>query len=136
MIVIDYLKKFEVHSTLIIAFLILVRQISEPEKMPATNVTRALDFEVYGRVQRVFFRKHTQEKAKELGLTGWCMNTKQGTVLGYMEGDKDKVEEMKNWLKHTGSPQSNIDKAEFRNEKEIDAPTLEDFVIKKVTSHS
>ncbi|XP_031847868.1 acylphosphatase-1 [Nomia melanderi] len=90
-----------------------------------------VDFEVFGRVQGVFFRKYTQKRGKELGLKGWCMNTSQGTVVGRLEGEKEKVEEMKNWLRYTGSPQSAIDKAEFRGEKEISQASFSDFDIKK-----
>ncbi|XP_017891909.1 acylphosphatase-1-like [Ceratina calcarata] len=90
-----------------------------------------VDFEVYGRVQGVFFRKYTQKRGKELGLKGWCMNTDDGTVVGHLEGEKDKVEEMKKWLRYTGSPQSAIDKAEFRNEKEISQPSFHGFEIRK-----
>nr|XP_021207931.2 acylphosphatase-2 isoform X1 [Bombyx mori]XP_037875156.1 acylphosphatase-2 isoform X1 [Bombyx mori]XP_037875157.1 acylphosphatase-2 isoform X1 [Bombyx mori] len=53
---------------------------------------RALDFEVFGRVQGVFFRKYTKEQADKLGLRGWCKNTAQGTVLGHMQGTLDKIE--------------------------------------------
>ncbi|XP_046736355.1 acylphosphatase-1 isoform X1 [Diprion similis] len=90
-----------------------------------------LDFEVFGRVQGVFFRKYTQEKGRQLGLKGWCRNTDRGTVVGYVEGDKGKVEDMKRWLQYTGSPQSQIEKAEFRSEKEITETQFSDFKIKK-----
>ncbi|XP_001607421.1 acylphosphatase-1 [Nasonia vitripennis] len=126
-VIIDFLKKFEVYSTLIVAFLIYIQSISSPP----LEMTVGVDFEVYGRVQGVFFRKYTEARATELGLKGWCMNTKQGTVLGYIEGERNKVEEMKTWLQRTGSPQSAIDKAEFRNEKILDGTTLEKFSIKK-----
>ncbi|KAL7294657.1 acylphosphatase-1 [Trichogramma pretiosum] len=126
MIVVNILRRFEVHSTLLVAFLCLLHQFAAPEDMPV-----GVDFEVYGRVQGVFFRKFTQSKAKELGLSGWCMNTDHNTVVGYVEGEKGKVEEMKNWLRTTGSPQSAIDKAEFRNEKQLDMLTLDSFTIKK-----
>ncbi|XP_043518655.1 acylphosphatase-1-like isoform X1 [Frieseomelitta varia] len=90
-----------------------------------------VDFEVYGRVQGVFFRKYTQKRGTELGLKGWCMNTDNGTVVGRLEGSESKVEEMKNWLRYTGSPQSAIDKTEFRNQQEISQPTFASFEIKK-----
>ncbi|KAG6796845.1 acylphosphatase-1-like [Apis cerana] len=90
-----------------------------------------VDFEVFGRVQGVFFRKYTQKHGNELGLKGWCMNTDKGTVIGRLEGEKNKIEEMKNWLRYTGSPQSAIDKAEFRNEKEISKISFNNFEIKK-----
>ncbi|KAJ3638238.1 hypothetical protein MTP99_001636 [Tenebrio molitor] len=88
------------------------------------------EFEVYGRVQGVFFRKYTQQEATKLGLKGWCRNTSSGTVKGVMEGDANKIADMKRWLQTTGSPQSRIDKAEFLNEKEIKTFTFDSFKIK------
>ncbi|KAK7086906.1 Acylphosphatase-1, partial [Halocaridina rubra] len=52
----------------------------------------AVDFEVFGMVQGVFFRKHTQKQAKKLELKGWCKNTQQGTVSGQLEGEQESVE--------------------------------------------
>ncbi|XP_033217226.1 acylphosphatase-1-like [Belonocnema kinseyi] len=91
----------------------------------------ALDFEVYGTVQGVCFRKYTQREGKKLGLCGWCMNTERGTVVGQLQGEKSKIEEMKLWLQHKGSPSSSIEKADFRNEKEIPELTFKDFTIRK-----
>ncbi|XP_026292331.1 acylphosphatase-2-like isoform X3 [Frankliniella occidentalis] len=91
----------------------------------------SLEFEVYGRVQGVFFRKYTQKQGKELGLRGWCMNTPKGTVLGQLEGEVQQVEKMKYWLQRTGSPESSIDKAEFRNVKEIESYTFTSFEIRR-----
>ena len=54
---------------------------------------------VSGRVQGVFFRAETQEKAQELGLTGWVRNLSDGRVEAVFEGDKVKVEEMVKWAK-------------------------------------
>ena len=36
----------------------------------------AVQYEVFGRVQGVFFRKFTNEKALSLGLRGWVKNTR------------------------------------------------------------
>lgn len=36
----------------------------------------AVEYEVFGRVQGVFFRKFTNEKALSLGLRGWVKNTR------------------------------------------------------------
>uniref|UniRef100_A0A1A9WG39 acylphosphatase n=1 Tax=Glossina brevipalpis TaxID=37001 RepID=A0A1A9WG39_9MUSC len=71
------------------------------------------DFEVFGKVQRVFFRKYTANKAKELGLHGWCKNTLEGTVKGQMEGTQQEISEMKYWLQNKGSPKSRIDDTNF-----------------------
>lgn len=42
----------------------------------------------------VIFLQYTVKKGKELELKGWCMNTDQGTVLGQLEGEPMKVEQM------------------------------------------
>ncbi|XP_076047773.1 acylphosphatase-1-like isoform X6 [Oratosquilla oratoria] len=68
----------------------------------------AVDFEVFGRVQGVFFRKKPS-----------CNH------LTY-----HPLEHKKDWLRNTGSPSSRITKAEFRNEKEIEAVSFSHFNIK------
>lgn len=40
----------------------------------------------------MWFRRYTQEKAKDLGLVGWCKNTETGTVKGVAQGPADKLE--------------------------------------------
>ncbi|XP_043504468.1 acylphosphatase-2-like [Polistes fuscatus] len=92
---------------------------------------KALDFEVFGRVQGVYFRAYTQQKGQELGLKGWCMNTSKGTVVGQLEGEESGVEEMKRWLQSKGSPQSCITKTVFQNEKEIAELSFKSFDIRK-----
>lgn len=56
---------------------------------------------VSGRVQGVWFRASTQEKAKELGLTGWARNLPDGRVEVLACGDKEKIAELHQWL-HQG----------------------------------
>lgn len=89
------------------------------------------DFEVFGRVQGVFFRKYTKQQADSLNITGWCMNTRDGTVKGEIEGSDDKINLMKQWLEKTGSPSSHINKAVFSTLKTIDKPVYDNFVIRK-----
>lgn len=87
-----------------------------------------IEFEVFGRVQGVFFRKHTKAKAEELGLTGWCRNTPRGTVQGEFEyaekvttdndnqtDNEESWEAMafQHWLRRVGSPRSQIDECRF-----------------------
>jgi len=60
--------------------------------------TRAHIF-VSGRVQGVFFRENTQKKARKLGLTGWVKNLLDGRVEAVFEGEKEKIEEMIEWIK-------------------------------------
>ncbi|XP_053609517.1 acylphosphatase-1-like [Plodia interpunctella] len=89
------------------------------------------DFEVFGKVQGVYFRKHTQKKAVELGLKGWVMNTAQGTVIGQLQGPKNVIDIMKTWLQKTGSPKCIIEKAAFRNEGPITTPAFRTFEIRR-----
>jgi acylphosphatase len=89
------------------------------------------DFEISGTVQGVFFRKYTQQQATKLNLVGWVKNAASGTVQGHMEGRKEDVEKMKNWLRTTGSPQSKITKADFSNEKTLTQLTGTKFSVSK-----
>ncbi|XP_066249595.1 acylphosphatase-2 isoform X2 [Euwallacea similis] len=98
--------------------------------MSSNERLRAVDFEVFGRVQGVFFRKYTEKEAKKLGLKGWCLNTPNDTVKGVLEGVPSKLEEMKKWLQKTGSPQSRIDTAIFSNEHDISEYSFDSFSIK------
>uniref|UniRef100_A0A8B9FN66 Acylphosphatase n=1 Tax=Amazona collaria TaxID=241587 RepID=A0A8B9FN66_9PSIT len=91
----------------------------------------SVDYEVSGKVQGVFFRKYTQGEAKRLGLVGWVQNTSHGTVQGQVQGPSARVRELQEWLRKTGSPQSRISRAEFRNEKKIEVLEHNDFQIVK-----
>lgn len=88
-------------------------------------------FEIFGRVQGVFFRKYTKREADKLKLGGWCENTKNNTVRGHLEGTEESINQMKTWLTSKGSPSSKISKAEFTPNKEIEKPVHESFVIRK-----
>lgn len=65
-------------------------------------------FRVKGRVQGVFFRKHTLHKAHELGLKGWVRNRDDGDVEGVACGEESVLQQFQNWLWH-GSPVSRVD---------------------------
>lgn len=89
------------------------------------------DFEIFGTVQGVFFRKYTQQQGTKLNLVGWVKNLPSGTVQGHMEGRQDDINKMKTWLRKTGSPKSKITKAEFSNEKSITQLTAKSFAVNK-----
>lgn len=72
-------------------------------------------FEIFGRVQKVSFRAYTQKQADKLGLQGWVENTPAGTVVGEIEGPKDKCAAMKTWLSTKGSPSCKIERFEFED---------------------
>jgi len=54
---------------------------------------------VSGRVQGVWFRASTQDKAKELGITGWAKNLADGRVEVLAFGEKDQLLTLHAWLK-------------------------------------
>ncbi len=91
----------------------------------------SVDFEVFGKVQGVFFRRHTEKEAVKLSLKGWVMNTRDGSVCGQLQGDEQSVAIMKRWLKMTGSPKSRIEKAVFSMDKEIKTLQFDNFQIRK-----
>lgn len=47
---------------------------------------------VHGRVQGVFFRGSTQERAREVGVAGWVRNRPDGTVEAVFEGTPKAVD--------------------------------------------
>jgi acylphosphatase len=50
-----------------------------------------------GRVQGVWFRASTQERARELALTGWVRNRHDGKVEAVFEGPSSAVRRMVAW---------------------------------------
>ena len=71
---------------------------------------------VSGRVQGVFFRAFTREKAVERGLTGWVRNLPDGKVEAVFEGEKRAVDLMVEELK-TGPLRSRVEKVEVVHEE-------------------
>jgi acylphosphatase len=64
---------------------------------------------VYGRVQGVFFRDFTRNRARELGLTGYVRNLPLGQVEVLAEGERDKLDELMGYL-YTGPPAAVVEK--------------------------
>lgn len=48
-----------------------------------------------------------------------------------MQGNTDRVNEMKEWLLHTGSPLSHIDHTTFSNERDIDKVEFDAFSVRR-----
>lgn len=103
---------------------------SSPTKTDTDSLI-SCDFEIFGTVQGVFFRKYTQQEATKLKLVGWVKNMDSGTVQGHMEGKKSDVMKMKEWLRTKGSPKSKITKAVFSNETTISQCNGNSFNVNK-----
>lgn len=54
---------------------------------------------ITGRVQRVFFRAFTKEKAEELGLVGTVENKPDGSVEVVAQGKVENLEKLTQYLK-------------------------------------
>ncbi|KAH8852120.1 Acylphosphatase-2 [Schistosoma japonicum] len=91
---------------------------------------KGCSFEVYGRVQGVCFRKYASHFAKANGIVGWIKNTENGTVTGECEGSSVGVDAFKHWLCNVGSPNSHIDKCQFKNERKISQLHFKGFNIR------
>jgi len=71
---------------------------------------------ISGRVQGVFFRAHVQDEARQLGLSGWVRNLRDGRVEAVFEGPAEKVEKMLAWCRK-GSPLSYVERVETQEEE-------------------
>lgn len=54
---------------------------------------------ITGKVQGVFFRVSTKEKADELGINGFVRNEPDGSVYIEAEGESDVMQEFLSWCK-------------------------------------
>lgn len=66
---------------------------------------------VSGRVQRVFFRAWTRDKASDLRLSGWVRNLPDGRVEALARGQEPALEEFLAKL-HQGPPLARVDQVE------------------------
>lgn len=57
------------------------------------------DIVVSGKVQGVWFRQSTLNKAMELGINGYTMNLEEGNVYIEAEGDLNKLDLFIDWCR-------------------------------------
>jgi len=62
---------------------------------------------ISGRVQGVWFRANTKNKAEQLGINGWVRNTSDGKVEALFEGEEGAIMEMIEWCHH-GPPLADV----------------------------
>ncbi len=54
---------------------------------------------ISGKVQGVFFRSSTKDKAEELNLTGWVRNLDDRRVEAVFEGEEGNLKKMVGWCR-------------------------------------
>jgi acylphosphatase len=74
---------------------------------------RNFSIRVSGKVQGVFFRASTQEKAKELAIHGTVKNEPDGSVFIEAEGDEENLKLFMEWCRH-GPRLARVDKCEIK----------------------
>ncbi len=67
---------------------------------------------VHGRVQGVFFRASTRDRARREGASGWVRNCPDGTVEMWVEGDPDAVSEVEEWVREGGPKAARVEQVE------------------------
>ncbi len=77
---------------------------------PGVSRTRAHAL-VSGRVQGVYFRATTRDRARQAGVDGWVRNRPDGRVEAAFEGPTEAVESMVAFC-HEGSPAARVDDVE------------------------
>ena len=82
---------------------------------------------VTGIVQGVFFRAHTRDVARSLGLTGWVRNLSDGRVEITAVGPRDALDRLVEWCHH-GPSMARVDKTDVQWEDATD--TFQDFEIR------
>ena len=91
--------------------------------IPAYNNVVKLQVQVVisGRVQGVWFRANTKQRAEQLGINGWVKNTADGKVVALFEGDEKHIQEMIEWC-HYGPPLAKVENVEVKKQ-----PASSDF---------
>jgi acylphosphatase len=87
---------------------------------------------VFGRVQRVGYRRFVLDSAQELGLSGYVRNEKDGSVTVFVQGDDVVVEKFIEMLKSPPQP-AYVRSVEIKEVKP--KPRLKHFTIKPSPLH-
>lgn len=70
---------------------------------------------VHGRVQGVFFRDSTRERANAHGVAGWARNMPDGSVEAVLEGEPNAVERVVRFVQ-SGPSHAQVERVEVQEE--------------------
>ena len=76
---------------------------------------KAVRLKISGKVQGVFFRESTKQRARELGVSGWVKNLPDGTVEALAQGDDKAVEQLIAYVHH-GPPAARVTSVSVNDE--------------------
>ncbi len=89
-------------------------------------MNKTLSIFVIGKVQGVWFRKYTQEKAQQLTINGYVKNLSDSSVLIVATGTEEELQELIKWC-WQGSPKSKVEHIQV---EELELHPFADFMIK------
>lgn len=76
---------------------------------------RTVKIVISGRVQGVYFRRFTKNKAVVLGIKGTVRNKEDGRVEIFAQADQEKMEPFLKWC-HKGPITARVDKVDFEEQ--------------------
>lgn len=88
---------------------------------------QTISITVSGKVQGVYYRQSTRERAVELGITGTVQNLRDGSVYIIATGTKEQLDELTNWCSK-GPIRAVIENIEV---KELPFQSFERFSIER-----
>ena len=91
------------------------------------KMNKRVNILVSGRVQGVFFRACTREKAQELNLLGYVKNLPDGSVTIVAEGNVDAIEALISWSRH-GPSDATVSRVEVTEEEFLNE--FADFAVR------
>lgn len=91
------------------------------------SIAASYRFHVRGRVQGVFFRQSTRQRALELQLDGWVRNCDDGSVEGLAHGEPAALDALRDWLRR-GPEAARVDALDWQISDETAAPG---FVVRR-----
>jgi acylphosphatase len=86
---------------------------NDPEAVPVsgrteeTTMSQCRKFRVEGRVQGVWFRESTRQQAERLGITGYAINCRDGSVEVLACGEPEALDALAEWLQQ-GPPMARV----------------------------
>jgi acylphosphatase len=90
-------------------------------------VLKTVSIIVTGKVQGVFYRQSTKEKARELKITGEVRNMSDGSVHIIATGYPEQLDQLIKWCK-TGPPKSIVEET---NVNDLPMHEYDGFMIKR-----
>ena len=88
----------------------------------------AYELHISGKVQEVYYRVSSRDKAQRLGLVGYVENLPDGRVHIVLEGDAKQCDELIAWCR-SGPPLARVDHLEIRS---IEVKGYDAFGIRRI----